>query len=657
MLTTEAVALIIKSVKGVILLSSRVDLVLAEREAVKRPIALPQAPVAFPPRQEKMIDALSALLKETSGDAPDPLGGDRAVIKTLLGQADPESSDLFPYMEKYLPEQSQASILDPSGSFIEALRRSRPDWPVESEEVRIAAYYIAPGNDDRSKGYTWRITLTVVDVLAEFGAENTALFTRDEQVQNIVGSVLKRFGEADLQTAQSWEGLLKTALAATLNGVLDARDWYESGDVWIEALVDSLVLAREKVPDGENFIAGLLQGRGYPALVAGLLETAADHLAQDETDNAKIVIEGFLVRASQIVERQPDFEGFFKDHWGDLTRAAFQAAHECSPALLQDESPLLQASLGAMLEKLSKTNDKEFLSPDILTGLANSAIRAIAIKPELIEDEIHDPWLQTLLNAYIGVVADNGIRQAFSRETIESMVRVSYQTFADNPGLIIDNPGLVQELVGGVFNAVSQSSSFAPQKIAERAIMEALNAISDHPEYIDFKYPDLVAALAGKISLLVDQKSFTRIEGEEILVAVLESMSENPKLFLDVERNLCVGIVDLVAAVSKEDQTGLIAGTAMVKVAREVARSLATYGRDRINGHAAQDLFAIVNKIVLGGLEKSEAALGRKISNQQVPEIIGGLVSCWARGEIDTTDPQAQEFVAAFNALVKQMAA
>ena len=80
MLSTEAAGLSIKIAKGLIKVTSRIDVILAEKEAVKGPLALPIAEVGLSPTQPRMRRALRRLLSATDGTDPDPLGTDRDEI-------------------------------------------------------------------------------------------------------------------------------------------------------------------------------------------------------------------------------------------------------------------------------------------------------------------------------------------------------------------------------------------------------------------------------------------------------------------------------------------------------------------------------------------------------------------------------------------------
>ena len=274
MLSAEATGLVIRGAKGLIKLTRRVDLILAEKTAVEGPLGISPPILARPPTKNQ---ARSALRKLLSADHDPPLpDADRAEIEAAL---EGEIEELRRLMGRWCPEQAMGKALDLDGAFVAALRARHPDL-VEDRDLLMAAFYVSAEVDVREANYTWRIALSVTDVLLDFGAENAALFTRDEGLQQLVASVLKRFGDADLHTTPSSHALLRSALGTTLNAALDVRGSYAPDDRWVNGILDALVRAREAVPEAERdeFLVGLLEGRGYPGLVAASLQMAAGRI-------------------------------------------------------------------------------------------------------------------------------------------------------------------------------------------------------------------------------------------------------------------------------------------------------------------------------------------------------------------------------------------
>jgi hypothetical protein len=159
MLTTEAVVLVIKIAKGLIKTTSRIDVVLAEKEAVQGLLALPATEVCLPPAQPRMLRALRERLNDTAGHDPDPLAGDRDEIRDTGENHPQQRVRLFEFMQRYLPEQVFGRQLDLNSTFLTALRDARPDLAADPD-LLITAFYISSGTDYRNKDCSLPTMLT-----------------------------------------------------------------------------------------------------------------------------------------------------------------------------------------------------------------------------------------------------------------------------------------------------------------------------------------------------------------------------------------------------------------------------------------------------------------------------------------------------------------
>ena len=488
--------------------------------------------------------------------------------------------------------------------------------------------------------------------MSEFGGENMDLFTRDEQIQSIAGAILKRFGEADLQTTDTSRDLLRAALSATLNGVLDARDSFDIGDQWVEALVGAMADARETVPVAErdNFLLGLLQGKGYPLLVSTVLETAADRFNDDDTEDFKDVTADFLEEVAGIIKRKPNFDNFFDDHWGDLLRGGLKSVEQHGPALLKGESPLLSKVLVAVAGDLAERPDSKFLSSDAIYGIVDATVGAVAANPDLVEDAIDEEWLTALVSSVTSTVTETGIRSTFTKNGLETLVKDTLGTFARRPELIIDKPDLARELLRGVLTSLSSVDTFA-------AVGGSLSALSDHPELIRFKYAELVASFAGKVGNLVKDRHLTRVQGVDVLQTITKSVAENPKLFLNLEERLADWTVTAVLNASRNSDGHLLAEATLTNVLQEVVNALAKSGKAALENHPAGTLAEQLEEVLQAGLARAEEELGNRIGVTSLPPVLGELVVAWAKGEIANIDPDNDQFQHLFRELAERAAA
>jgi hypothetical protein len=660
MIPPQAAALAIEIAKGVIKLTKRIDLVLAEKEAVEGPLALPVPAVGLMPGKGRMRKVLRDLLAETKEHDPDPLGPDREAIAEVVGAgAASEKTALFAFVKLYAPKVANERHLDLDASFMVALKAARPEMAADPD-LAIAAFYVSSGSDVRNKSYTWRLALTVVDVVAEFGGENAALFTRDERMQGVVSAVLRRFGEADVDKTDSTRELLHAALSATLNGALDARGKLGVENDWLEAVLDALVKARDSVPKEQqaNFLLGLVRGEGYPALVASVLEVAAGRINADEVVNFKDLAADFLVRVAGIVKQKEDFEGFFQDHWGDLLRAGLLAAEKNGPALLGDEK-LLGTILGRVAGDLAKQPNNRLLSSEVLFGIVNSVAAAAAANPEEIEELLgpNKRWLSALIGSVTGTVADRGIRKTFTQQGVTVLFQDTFAVFAEQPELLVKDNELAGALVGGVLKELSAVEAFGVQDLASAALGGALSGLAANPGVLEFEYSEGVASFAGRVGTLVAEKKLTGVQGRDILGAVTASFAENPQLFLDLELKLAEMVVAAVTHAAQDRPAALVAGVTLTATVGEVVSALGRSGRAALKNHPAAEMVGQLEAVVAAGLSRGEVELGHRIGLPSLPATIGMLVEAWAQGKVAQLDPDNANFQKLFSELADRAAA
>lgn len=653
MLTTEAAGLVLKMAKGLVKLTRQVDWVLAEKEAVTTPLSLPAPELNLAPFPEDMEEALGALLDEPCPEGQDPLAEDREEIQNLLRPgADPSSAQMFPFVQKYLPEMAIRRSVDLNTEFMRTLREARPAWAADPE-IRVAAFYVHAGTDDRNQGYTWRLALTVVDAVAEFGAENTALFVRDANLQGIVRSVLKRFGEADLQTTESPDALLRAVLRATLNGVIDAKEHLDRDHDWMEALVNALAAARSKASDPDNFLVGLVQGKGYPLLVGSVMATASGQLGAGDADAFERTAASFLESVAGLVEAQPTFEDFFKDHWGDLLRAGLHSVETHGPALLADEEPLLGRIVIAVAGNLARRPENKFLTRETLVGVVDAVAGTVAAHPERIEEILSDEWLATLIRSVAGTLSHEGIRRAFTREGLEILARDVLYRFGEQPELIVQDPGLAREVLGGVLLSISEVGVFQGESLANAAVEGALETVSDHPELLRFDYGDMVADLAGRIATLVKDKKMSNVQGQDIARVAMASLAENPKLMMDLEKKLAGVAIEAVVEVAGEDLGAWISGGWMADTVAGVLHAMTVAGKAALDNRSMEAFEEELKELLRAGMVRAAAELGVRMGLPSLPDVVERLVMAWAQGRIEVMDPADDEFIALFAALAE----
>jgi len=645
MLSSEAVSLSLTVATGLVKLTNRTDRVMAEKEAVEGELALPMPNVNAGPGAIKMKNDLAAHLENTLGQTPDPLGSDRARLKTALA-GNPSAKTLAKWYGKFWPDRVNKPSLKPDEKFFTELQKLRPDWNLLDPETRLAAYYVVSGQDTREKGYTWRLALTVVDVLTEFGAENTALFVRDKKLQSVVGAVLKNFAEPDLAKIDSLGGLLRHAVAASLNGALDAKGAIEGDNEWLDAVLGALSDAR-KESGGDNYVLGLLRGKGFPLLLSNVIDAAADRIGTEGSDGFRKVAVDVLKKAAPFVEGSTNFRGFFRDHWGDLLRAGLGSIEKHGPAILADSNPLVQKTLVAMVGRLAQTKGTSFFTSETLFGVADAAIGVVAANPALITKGLDEPWLKELIDTSIGVLAKKGLRDAYSKDGLESLVKGALARFAAHPELIVKKPGLARILVERVLTNVKTAGTLNGRELAEAAVTGALDALSKNPELLGFNYAEIVASFSGKLAKLVAADGpLTSIQASELLTAATQALVENPAIFKDAGAEISVALVTAVLDAAKSDPTMLLAGRTVVDVARGILTQFARRGAEKLEATPnLKKLAETVTAVLTMSLKAASDRIGNGLARSDVTSLLVELIGAWLEGDFDPADATFAGFV------------
>jgi len=665
MIAASTASLVVSVAKGLVKLGQRLDALLAAKESVQARLVLVQPEIYSGPSALRKVAELKKYLSDTAGvNGPDPLEGDRAELTAELKKAAPDNAMIGECYRRVFPERLTLAPFKPDAAYIAALHEALPTFDLSNEDNLAAAFSITAGQDDRGVHYATRIGLLVVDVMAEFGAENSGLFVRDGRVKDVVQSVLERFAKPDLENFTEWSPLLRHALNSTLNGVFDARTAFGTDRVWLTALLDVLAAAKDDpASGGDEFLIGLFQGKGYPQLLSKGLSRAADTLAEDQADAFKLIASDLLKTAAPLASKSADFKEFFSDHWGDLLRAGLTGLERHGPALLQDQPELLRDVLTSMTTQLSQIPQSNLLSSDTLFHLGDAAIAAVAAKPKLLGTQVGGkPWMRVLLESFVNTVARDGIRLAFSREGLDEIVTDAAGVFAEYPELIVDpeNASLVREVVGSILKSVSDLPSLDARKIATAAASGTLQAIAANPGLLDTRYAKLIADFSGRLAELVKDRTLTGLDATAIASTAIQTLLNNPALFDQANSNLAIAVLNAVLRVAADDPQKLLTGNTLVETIRAVLIALARFGKARVQAVAIGAATDLLTGIIDDSLTQASAELGRRLDLPGLPGVIGGLVAAWARGDfkkIDPATPAFRELLASLLAAATEQAA
>lgn len=651
MISPSTAALAIAIARGAIKFGQRLDALLAEKAAVQgaMPLLMPgiyDGPIGF-----VMARELKKYLADTEdGDPLDPLGADRAELAEILtaGRDDAASQQFITQCyARVFPERMKVKPFCPDAKYVDELRRLLPGFDLSDPDCLAAAFYLTAGKDTREVGYTARVGLLVADVVAEFGAQNASLFVRDEGVRQITAAVLTRFAQPQLEDFTAWSPLLRHALGATLNGLLDARAALLGDTQWLTALLDVLAEARKDPAGGDEFLIGLFQGRGYALLISKGLSRAAEALSEDDSEVFKKLAADVLKAAAPLAAQSKTFKGFFAEHWGDLLRASLQSLERHGPALLEDQPELLRDVLVSMVHELNDIAPGDWFSHETLFRIGDAAIAAVAANPDLLLAKVDGkPWLRAFLESFVATVARDGLGRAFSREGLEHIVTDAAGVFAEHPELITDakNAGLVRAVVGGILRSVSRLPSLEARQIATAAASGALQGLAENPDLLGTKYPTVIADFCKQLAGLVEARTLTALDASAIAEVAIAAVLRNPELFNAATSNLASAVVLAVTRAADGSKTRHIAGATLVNTIREVLAAVTQSGRPQLANATLNEAVNRLAEIVETALTAASKELGAGLDLRGVPTVIGGVVAAWTRGELPDLDPKSEAF-------------
>ncbi len=525
-LPLATVELGISIAKGVIKLGGRIDVALAEEAANRRPVPMPFAISVLPPSMRFMKETLTNVAERD----PALEESERNRIRQAL-EGQPSQADLIELMEDFAPDKLEFDFDDPNertAAVVNALLEA--GLADDREGALKLAFYLGPGADNREQKLEWKIGMAVVSALAEFALDNQDRFVREKVPREVLAAVLQRFATPELLDVASGQQLIRFAVRATLNGLVDTRGLVDGDNPWLGSLLDALADARAAVKaaaleEGQtaeeaeaaanNYLIGLFGGKGYKPLISELLEEGVTRLDADEGEHLRLVMADVLAAAKTQIDQRDHLKGFFQDNWPNLVRAGLSSFQEHGPDLLKirDDKPLLSEILQAAVGSLAETQGQEFLSADALVGATEAAIAAVAAKPELLGD---NEWLKITYGGFAFVVGDRGLRGAFSEKGLEAFARNTAERLAKSPELLVKKPGLPREVVGTILTKIAGAETFGLEDLALAAVDGALTAMADNPalvaETAGERYGPAVADLAGALAERVRDVKLNRAD-------------------------------------------------------------------------------------------------------------------------------------------------
>ena len=655
MISPDAASLVIAVTRGLIKLGGRADLLLAEKAVTGGALAIPMPVVVMPEVSRAIkVERLKRYLDETAGRSPDPLHPTRKAMADLVAKAEEQNvgDEIDAVFERIFPSQALASVVDPDTEFLKALGTRLPTLDLSNPDTRLACFYCAAGRDARQIDYPARVALLVADVFAEFANENTALIVRDERARAVVQSVVERLAKPQLEDFTAWSPLLRHTLGATMDGLIANRDALASAKPWLDAVLDALALARDEAENGEDFVTGLVRGKGYRTLLASGLTIAGERLSADGASPYKQIAADVLKAAAPLSKKGSEsFNDFFQDNWGDLMRAGLASVERYGPRLLQGEKPIVREAMLALVGELARTPNASLFSGETLYGIASAVIGNVASKPELVAPG--KPWLTDLVSSFAKVASDQGLQQSLTREGLRDAFRNAALVLGRHPELLADQPAARVEMIGAVLRSVGAAGTVDAKALAASAIGAVLTRIGEQPQLLDTRYAAILSGFAGEVAMQVGKGTLGSIQATDMIDAAAAAVLRNPDLFAKLEGKVATAVLSGVMQGSQASQLKLLGGNLLVETLAETLRVVAVRGRDMVETKTEEALVTKVADTVSAGLALSNRELGRRLDVTCVPLVLAGLVAAVARGEIKSLDASDAKFQAVFGLLAE----
>ncbi len=634
----ELASLAVSAASGVIKLGMRLDRILAEDAALESETAIAIGKVVLPPSKAVMKARLRKLLAATKGERPDPLGADRARLDLIAkkGESEGSAEEIEALHRRYGLAEFEVRTIEPDLELARTLRERHEAWDLADADIRQITYFVSAGADFRENSTVFRISATLLDVLAEFASVQAEFFVRDEKARRLLGSVVARFAEGDLAKLDGWGGLLKQALRATIGGIVDDRALLGEKSSWLELLLSTLARARVASEEGDDFFIGLLRGEGFQLLLRGGLEEVGGRLAADDASALELLLAELLAGVAGRIEREPvGFEAWFQDNWNGLAATTLLALRRHGPGVLDLEDELLLRTFDAALEVLAEGFGKETPSGDLLVAALDAAVAVVADDPALLDEAISRDWLRDLVSGLAGVMKATGVRKAFGRTALEGYGRAVLRTVAEHPEIVDVDSDLVRSLLTEVLGGMAKARTLGIESLGTAVVAGALRAIEAQPGLIDGDFGSVVGDFAGRVAALVEERRLSGVQAAAILEAGILAIADNPGLRDAAKRAVARSVVEAVVAAAGSDEFGLLAGQALVVTTQRLLRVVAARGRMLFGeATASTAIVKAIEEVLHEGLSVAADELGRKLDRSMVPELLAALVEARLEGEL-----------------------
>ncbi|MFC1824187.1 hypothetical protein ACFL9T_15860, partial [Thermodesulfobacteriota bacterium] len=384
---------------------------------------------------------------------------------------------------------------------------------------------------------------------------------------------------------------------------------------------------------GDEFVAQILTTKGFQTLVGKYISEVAE-------DPSFLIEDGPFreILSATLKDLGDNFDAIFDDPkalFGVLEVALTSAAGQANEILKKDINgkPLLSAVLGSVLSEIEKRGQqdqlfKSFANGEIVTGIFQASMGAIAANPKLLSDAGKINALSADLVAGIAeVLSHKELTQVVSTQTLREIVSRSFLVLAENRTAWAGNSEFATKLVASVLKAVSSAieDGLSSDDIADLLDVAIRTATADLALVkVDVRLEGVLEAVGGQLSQKGVRALLAPASRKEVILSSLEAVALNPKVWSKfAEADLVQPLVAAIFQGLATDSTALLTGPTMVEGLHTVLAAAALRGQKFVDNQIDTEN---LNKLLTMGLRKVDQEVGRAVDAETIPQYLERLV-------------------------------
>lgn len=627
----------ISAIQALIKYRERVDQILALKEAsAGLPFSLPPPPFDYTDIRDKLF----TFFMSPQGALVLELRNEMEEFKQF--KASPESLDNFARRVRFIQLFYEATDTPPV-----LLGPKPPPAAMVSSAMRLSYFVVESHRLSRNPALT-RILLATADTLLEIAGPNASLFISNPKTQAIVSTLIEEFAVKHDFDDDSAELILKNLLRSAVVAAMENQASI-SEEPALVALFGALSDMRETF--GDNFVAQIITKKGFETLVGKYISKVADNTS-------------FLVKngpfkeilSATLKDLGENFVSIFEDPkalFGVLEVALTSAAGQANEILQKDISgkPLLSVVLGAILSDIEKRGKadllfKSFANGEIVTGIFQASMSAIAANPKLLDDAVKiDELCASLMFGLADVLSHKELSEVVTTQTLRDIASRSFMVLAENSKLWAGYNEFATKLVASLLKA---ASSAVEDGLSNDDIADMLDvAIQTATENlalikVDIRLEGILSAVGEQLSQKSVRALLNPALRAKVILSTLETVALNPKVWSRfAEKDLVQPLVVAIFQGLATDRTALLSGPVMVKGLRTALIATALRGQKLIEEKvAAVDL----QKLLTLGLSKVNEEIGRSIDGETLPQYLERLLNVFLENPFELSDFSTEDF-------------